>query len=109
MITFRTANGYPFNHDPNISPVGYLPFFFDPDDPRPAKEQIHERYQHGGGWHPFEGFQMAEDHTSILYPGDPPMHLIAIANLRNERLFFYEGQWLAIMQPDGSHEIARVD
>jgi hypothetical protein len=111
MITFRSASGHPLAYDPDRSPVGYLPAFFNEDDPRSAKEQINENYQHGGGWRCFSdpAFTMSKDHTSLAYPDDPPMRLIAMAKLRNEKLFFYEGSWLAIVQPDGSHEIARVD
>lgn len=89
--------------------LGYLPDFFDEADPRPAREQIHERYRHGGGWRPFKGFTMADDGSDISFPGDPPMVLLAEAKLRDETLRFYDCAWLAIVQPDGSFEVSRVD
>ena len=87
--------------------VGYIPQFVNIDDPRPAKEQLHTAYAHGGGWSKFEGFLMADDGLQIVYPGDPPMRAIASAYLRDEKLVLYEGEWLAIIQATG-FEIARM-
>ena len=35
--------------------LGMLPYFIDPNDPRPAREQLDANYQHGGGWVPSRG------------------------------------------------------
>ena len=88
--------------------LGWLPSFLDVDDPRPAKEQFHERYAHGGGWNPFKGFEMRKGY-SIKYPGDPAHKPLAQAKLRDELIVFYDYAWVAIIQPDGSFEIARMD
>lgn len=87
--------------------LGLLPYFLFESDPRPAREQLDDRYAHGGGWSPFRGFTMTS--TALEYPGDPPMLLLAEAWLRDETLRFYEGEWLAVVQPDGSYEVSRVD
>jgi hypothetical protein len=87
--------------------LGFLPSFLSKADPRPAREQIDEHYQHGGGWSPFEGFTMYPNR--LEYPGDRPMQLLAEARLRDERIRLYECDWVAIVQPDGSYEIARLD
>jgi hypothetical protein len=89
--------------------LGYMPEMFDPRDPRPAKEQINANYAHGGGFHEFKGFNMAP--TGLRYPGDPPMALIAEAQLplSNETVRFYECSWVAIVQADGSYEVCRMD
>jgi hypothetical protein len=88
--------------------LGFLPSFFSESNPEPAAKQVDRNYSHGGGWQPFNGFKMNEA-GELVYPGDPPMRLLYEARLRDEVLRFYDGQWLAIMQPDGSFEVSRVD
>lgn len=89
--------------------LGYVPLFFSEADPRSAKEQIDANYAHGGGWSPFKGFTMRPDGSCLDYPGDPPQRLIAEAKLHKETLRLYDCAWLAIVQEDGSYEIARID
>jgi hypothetical protein len=86
--------------------LGLVPSFFSEDDPRPAREQIAARYI--SGWHPLPGFILSDD-GSLIYPGDPPLLPIAATTLRDEQITFYPHSWLAIVQPDGSLEVARVD
>lgn len=88
--------------------LGFIPHFLYESDPRPAAEQFQERYVFGG-WRPFQGFTMAADGSNIVYPGDPPMRLIAETKLREETIRLYECAWVAILQPDGSFEIAHMD
>jgi len=78
------------------------------DDPRPAREQFQERYAHGGGWRPMKGHKMGED-MEIKYPGDPVMWPWALMKLRDETVVVYQYGWVAIIQPDGSYEVARMD
>jgi hypothetical protein len=85
--------------------LGYIPNFLSDQDPRKASEQMSTNYQ--GGWHPMVKFGFPNQW--LRYPGDPPMPLIAEAQLRNETLRFYDCSWLAIIQPDGSYEVSRVD
>jgi len=91
--------------------IGMIPMWLSEDDPRPAKEQLHTGYLHGGGWHPFEGFRMApkEDMWWLLYPGDPPTRSLAYCKLRDEIIVVYEHAWVAIIQKDGSFEVTRMD
>ena len=91
-----------------IDMLGFIPDFLSENDPRPAKEQIAENYSHGGGWNNMKKFKMNPD-GNIQYPGDPPLILIAETKLRDELLKFYNGSWLAIIQPDGIFEISRLD
>lgn len=93
-------------------PAGpFLPTFFSEDDPRPAKEQAHEAYAHGGGWWPFEGFELVKvgEKYQLQYPEDPPVRELSRAKLRDETLVFFEFSWFAIIQPDGSFQVARMD
>lgn len=101
-------------HHKRMTPemLGYVPTFFDEEDPRRAAEQIRDRYI--GGWAPLSGFVMLPDGT-LLYgdqtaeDADPPLQPLASADFRHERLVFYPHAWLAIVQPDGSYEVSRVD
>ncbi len=102
MMTWRLLN-------PRVTPehLGLIPHFLDEDDPRPAKEQFNERYVFGG-WQPFEGFTLRKD-NSLMYPGDPPTRPLAQTKLRDELVVFYDHQWVAIIQPDRSFEVCRMD
>ena len=96
---------------PKLTPehLGFLPGFLDADDPRPAREQIDASYQHGGGWQPFEGFKFDPGRLTLKYPGDPAFKAIAMTTLRDETLYFFDHDWLLILQPDGVWEVARVN
>lgn len=93
--------------------LGYLPSFFLLNDPRPAAEQLSERYAHGGGWLPLHGFEVMlntqPDFWRITYPGDPAYFALAYCQLREEKIILFEHEWLMILQPDGSWGITRVD
>lgn len=96
----------------NMEVVGFLPGFLDENDSRPAVEQINTAYSHGGGWMDFKGFELVGGDGkpySLKYPGDPLTHELSRANLRKEKLVFFEHSWLAVIQPDGSFRVARLD
>lgn len=86
---------------------GLLLYMLDDEDDRSAKEQLNAHYQHGGGWRPSEGFRLLKN--GIKYPGDPVLRPIAKAKLRDEEVVLYEYSWVAVIQSDGSYEIARMD
>jgi hypothetical protein len=93
--------------------LGFIPAMLDDNDPRPAREQLDANYQHGGGWRKFNGFEMLPDY-SIKYPEDPPLPVLAEAVLHTntdkpETIRLYTHGWVAIVQKDGSYEIARMD
>jgi hypothetical protein len=88
--------------------LGFIPSMLSASDPRPAREQLNAAYGHGGGWDPFVGFEMNPD-GSLHYPGDPPVLALAEAKLRDETIRFYEYEWVAVIQPDGSFEVCRMD
>ena len=91
----------------NARAAGGIPSFLNVHDTRPARVQFNENYAHGGGWCSFPGFVRTEN--AIQYPGDPPREEIARAKLRDETIIIYQGAWVAIVQPDGSFDIARMD
>jgi len=95
---------------PGMGPehLGLLPGMLSEHDPRSAKEQLHAGYPHGGGWQPFEGFKLAAN-NELHYPGDPPTLPLAMTELREELIVLYEHDWVAIIQPDRSFEVCRMD
>ncbi len=76
-------------------------------DPRPAREQLNEGYQHGGGWCPMEGFTI--DKEGLHFPGDRALRPICMTKLRDETITVFEADWVVIQQPDGTFEVARMD
>jgi hypothetical protein len=88
--------------------VGMVPFWLDERNPKSARDQIHENYGHGGGWHSMRGFTIDKDHV-LHYPGDPPFKPIARMQMRDETIFVYEHAIFAIVQKDGSFDAARLD
>lgn len=90
-----------------INGVGFLPTFLDLDDPRPAREQFHENYAHGGGWRHMKGF--VRKGVVLHYAGDPPFHPIAVMLFRDEQVFIYRHGFVAIVQPDESFTVSRMD
>ena len=96
---------------PNAQPehVGFIPEFLVESDPRPAKEQFHERYAFGGGWHPMEGFKKDARTHALKYPGDPALPLLAFIQFHSELIMIYPHGIVAIVQPDGTFEVARMD
>lgn len=90
-----------------VEMLGYLPFFLDPADPRPAREQFDDHYGRYGGWSPMNGWVLRD--IDIIYPGDPPRPILAKCKLRDETILFCGGAWTVIVQPDGQYEVARMD
>jgi|KBSMisStandDraft_5_1062788.scaffolds.fasta_scaffold117912_2 hypothetical protein len=96
---------------PEMTPehLGLIPFWLSHDDPDPAWKQIDKNYGHGGGWrHGDMNFHMDAHHV-LRYPGDPPLNPLAQARLRDELIVFYDHAIVAIVQEDGSFEVARID
>jgi len=44
-----------------------------------------------------------------MAPGDPPFKPLAQAKLRDELIVLYEADFVAVIQPDRSFEVARMD
>ncbi len=90
-----------------VDMLGFLPTWLDPADPRGAVDQFDEHYKRYGGWHDVPGWELRADRLS--YPGDPDRPLIAKMRLRDETVMFFQGAWTAVVQPDGSYRVARLD
>jgi len=89
--------------------AGYIPGFLDPNDPRPAKDQIHTNYSQGGGWHAYKGFKLDPKTRRLSHPGDPPIRPYLEICFGDELVFIYPFSWVVIVQPDGAWEAARID
>ena len=94
--------------------LGLIPDFLDEKDPRPAREQFDANYQHGGGWHSIEGFNVTRRNNGnsgivLKYPGDPPLEPIAFWAFRDELIVVYPYALVAIFQAGGEYEVARLD
>lgn len=88
--------------------VGIIPMMLDGRNPAPAQQQLDEGYQHGGGYHPLPKWELLPD-NSIKYPGDEPLPPLASIQLRHELILIYPSAWVAIIQPDRSFVVARMD
>lgn len=104
--------------------LGLIPDFFLDSDPRPAVEQINDRYRHGGGWYDLKvgrgGFKLLAN-GALKYPEDPALPALAEATLHGaenrvypdgverERIVIHTGGFVSIHQPDGSFRVARLD
>ena len=87
---------------------GAIPYFLSEADAAPAAVQLDKGYSHGGGWKPLPRWTLLPD-GRIQYPGDPPETLLFEAKLRAEVIRVYTHSWVAIVQPDGSFEVSRMD
>jgi hypothetical protein len=98
--------------DPNFDGargLGFLPGILLDEDKRPIKAQLEDRYRHGGGWRPIPGITMLPNKT-LRFPGDPPFRPSAVSRINDEVAVFYEqASLLAVIQPDKSYEVVRVD
>lgn len=89
--------------------LGFIPMWLEESNPRPAREQLDAGYSFAGGWQPFKGFTLGQDSLSLSYPGDPPLKPLAYTILHKEKIVMYPHAWVAIIQPDNSFEVCRMD
>ena len=96
-------------------PAGLLNMMLETEDDRPAKEQFDERYAHGGGWSSFGGDKwtidkpLSKEAVTLTYDGDEAYPELARATMRDETVILFESSWVAIIQPDATFEVARMD
>jgi hypothetical protein len=99
------------NEDPNV--IGFLGHMLWDNNPRSAQEQLDAAYAHGGGFRPFNGFRLKhwgeEGRAELVYPEDPPMRELSRCKLRDETIIMFDYAWVAVVQPDGSFVVSRMD
>lgn len=105
MIKFTKTKDCPYLLE---DAVGIIPFMLNEDDQRTAEQQLDAGYAHGGGFKGFNGFKLLDD-NSIKYPGDSKHKPWAIAKFRDDLIVVYESAWVAVIHPDRSFTISRMD
>jgi hypothetical protein len=95
------------NAQQTLDAWGFIPSFLDEDDERPAKEQFNDRYAFGGGWRPVEGVKL--EGNVMRFPGDPPFKALSLIQFNDEVIMLFVASMVAIVQQDGSYEVARMD
>jgi hypothetical protein len=89
--------------------LGLLPAILKAADGRSVREQLEDRYRHGGGWRPIPGLRMGKNRV-MHFPGDPSFKPSAAADINGELVIFYkQASLLAVIQKDGKFEVCRVD
>ncbi len=97
--------------------LGIVPHWLNPNDDRPAAQQIDSHYQHGGGWRPMRGFELRDRARGVLvFPVKDPedgedevFEPFAAMMFGREMIFAYRHAIFAIVQPDGSFEVGRLN
>jgi hypothetical protein len=90
----------------------YIMRMLSTDNPNSAQHQLDVAYRHGGGWHPFNGFELVKTqkgYYALKYPGDPLMKELSRCYLRDETVVLFQYSWVGVIQPDGTYGIARMD
>ena len=92
--------------------LGFLPDILLEEDKRPVKEQLEDRYAHGGAWRAFpkKHFRLNRMSMVLTYPGDPPFKPAAFTQIGEETVVFYPTcSLLMVLQANGDYEVTRVD
>ena len=113
MISIKLDNQVPW--EDLHAMLGYIPnWLAHPSFSKlPAQQAIDVNYQHGGGWHSFEGFILSKS-GALRYPGDPLLHplvkFIRTCNGKEEVIYQYRHGWVAVTDADHSTlDVARID
>ena len=93
----------------NENMAGDLRFFANENSDTPLNKQINKAYSFGGGWNPLNGFEFNQETKGIKYPGDPELLPLAVATFKEQQVYLYHYSWVAIVNPDKSFEVSRVD
>jgi hypothetical protein len=95
--------------------LGMLPLIFLESDPRPLREQVEDRYRHGGGYHSMgNGFEVNPETKALhstQYPDDRPFAAVLEIRLdgHDEWITLYTHGIVRIAQADGSFDVIRMD
>lgn len=110
MIDFKLTDIGKKHYSDVYDVVGDIKYFASEENTEESLvEQFDRMYSHGGGWNPLDGFELNKDTGAIKYPGDPEMPPLATAKFRNQTVNVYQYAFVAIIEEDGSFEVARMD
>lgn len=95
----------------NARLLGYIPDIITELDERPVREQVADRYAHGGGFSPFGvgDWKLNSDTKTIQYPGDPPYKPLFSTQIRDEMVVLYDHSIVAVIQANGKFDVIRMD
>lgn len=98
----------------SIKTLGFIPGWLHADNAAPLSAQIDQNYKHGGGWYSCRKFWggIDEDGQLLSKPedGEAPLPLIAsVQHPNGQKLHFYPHEMVAVIFPDGSFDLARID
>ena len=115
MQTFKNDSGVIWRLAGSTPPnaLGVIPHWFY-EVGKSCKDIVNENYGHGGGWRRTAlSFVLRTDCPAeewrLEYPPDPAMFLLAYCVIGLEIFCIFEHAWCAIIQPDGTYEICRID
>lgn len=95
----------------NCDMVGYIPSFIDNSSDVPLIEQINAEYI--SGWHKSDQPWKRDLKSNTMWAcdEDQPFRMIARYHHKptGEYLEFYESSFTAVVKPDGTFEVARLD
>lgn len=83
--------------------LGSLPDLFSVHDSRSAAEQVSDH----PSWFPNPDMRIRTDGT-LIFPGDPDLPPLFMAQIRDEIVYLYRYSWVAIVQSDGSYVVSRL-
>lgn len=98
-----------------IPHLGYIPLWLSNRSAKSLTEQLNAGYNHGGDWQKtIVQFDVSWDptapgKTTLSYFGDPPMHVVAWAQVNDEYVLMFEHAWVMVVKADQTHEICRMD
>lgn len=95
----------------DIDMLGYVPLFITRTSDVPLKKQFDAEYVSGWKTSASKWVRDTERNTLQGHPEDPPFPMIARYQHKptGELLEFYTSCFTAIVQPDGTFEVARLD
>ena len=105
VFTFTEAGkaaGYTEEH------LGLIPMFLLGQGD--AMARLNDGYMRAAGcpFRPLGGFTLNDDY-SLSYAGNTPLPAMATAVIGVETVCFYDSSWVAVIQPDRSFVVARMD
>jgi hypothetical protein len=102
---------YLLHHKTTLEHLGFIPLWLKDNDPTPLALQLDRCYSHGGGWKPFDVVTLNRTSYALEYPGDPPLYPIAMIEVEGhqEKVLMYESAWVAILWPNFTFEVCRMD
>lgn len=117
MTTFRINDDIWHIQEQRFSPkmLGFLPDLISNLYPGNVAEQLERNYAHGGGYRDLTKLEPGKwtfnkRNKTLRYRGESDIfNPLASVQIKDEMVYFYKYSLLAIVKPDGSFAVTRVD